>query len=297
MRGRRVTAVLGATVAALLVLGAAAAAASHIPYGPGPRSHYTVQAQPAAGRCHYRSTPAHQPLPDPSCTPGALNPKVTQATITSTICRSGYTSQIRPPESVTGPEKVANARSYGYRGSLGVAEYDHLVPLELGGDPNDPRNLWVEPPSPGHNPASGVNNPKDAIEGQARSLVCSHTVALARMQAALVSNWTTAIAVVTHAPTGGGRGPLSCAARTSNARPAQNTTVDVFVATKPAAAVTAAAHYKTRITTHAGVAGPTGAATVAFFISRATKGYKVQVSVHVALAGASANCATSFTPQ
>jgi hypothetical protein len=55
------------------------AAAAGIPYGPGPRAHYTVQPQPPPGSCHYRFTSAHQPLPDPHCTPGALNPRVTQA--------------------------------------------------------------------------------------------------------------------------------------------------------------------------------------------------------------------------
>src|SRR5438270_13269006 len=34
--------------------------------------------------------------PDPGCTPGALNPAVTQATIHQTICVSGYTKTIRP---------------------------------------------------------------------------------------------------------------------------------------------------------------------------------------------------------
>lgn len=111
-----------------------------IPTGPGPRATYTVQPQPRAGNCHYRH--AHtQPLPDPACTPGAGNPDVTAATFTTTICKSGYTGDIRPPSTVTGWEKIANAASYGYTGPLHEAEYDHLISLELGGDPNDPRNL------------------------------------------------------------------------------------------------------------------------------------------------------------
>ncbi|MGW4529241.1 hypothetical protein [Amycolatopsis sp. NPDC004378] len=39
---------------------------------------------------------ADLPLPDPACTPGALNPDVTQASIGSTICVSGWTATIRP---------------------------------------------------------------------------------------------------------------------------------------------------------------------------------------------------------
>ena len=176
----------------------AGATTSQLHYGLGPQSHYAIQKQPASGTCHYRFTKAGQPLPDPKCTPGALNPKVTQSTLSWTICRSGYTSSIRPPTSVTGVEKGANARSYGYKGSLSQAEYDHLIPLELGGDPNDSRNLWVEPPSPGHSISQTFHNPKDQIENDARQLVCAHKVTLIAMQRALASNWTTALAVVGH---------------------------------------------------------------------------------------------------
>ena len=56
-------------------------------------------------------------------------------------------------------EKWASLAAYGDAGSLRDYEYDHLVPLELGGAPNDPRNLW---PEPGASP-----NPKDELEGPA----------------------------------------------------------------------------------------------------------------------------------
>ena len=93
------------------------------------------------------------------CTPGAISPAVTQANLKSTICRKGgYTSGIRPSTYVTGKEKALNAASYGYNGRMGDAEYDHLISLQLGGDPNDPRNLWVEPADPGHKTGAGVNN-------------------------------------------------------------------------------------------------------------------------------------------
>jgi hypothetical protein len=175
--------------------------AGMIPNGRGPLAHYSVQKQPTAGSCRYRTTSARQPLPDRRCTPGARNPKVTPATLGSTICRSGYTASIRPPSSVTRLEKRANAASYRYAGRLSQAEYDHLIPLELGGDPNDRRNLWVEPPSPGHRKSQTFHNPKDSIENKARSLVCRRRVALGAMQRAIAANWTTALAAVGH-PTG-----------------------------------------------------------------------------------------------
>jgi hypothetical protein len=290
------TGIVGSIVV-LLLFDAQSLAASHLPYGPGPKAHYTVQTQPPAGHCHYRHTKSHQPLPDRRCTPGALNPKVTQRTLAATICRSGYTTSIRPPESITEPEKIANARSYRYRASLAVAEYDHLVPLELGGDPNDARNLWVEPPSPGHKASQGVYNPKDKIENQARALVCAHKVSLTAMQDAIAGNWTTALAVVSRStgpPKTGG--PLKCSARVSNAHPSRYTTVVISIATKGNAAVTSTAHYRTKDTVKSTTANTAGSASISYYISGATKGYTVVVGVRVSLRGSNSSCSTQFTP-
>jgi len=115
---------------------------------------------------------------------------VTQSTIGSTICRSGYSSSIRPPESVTEPEKEASAASYGYSGPFSTGEYDHLVPLELGGDPNDPANLWVEPNDVPN--ATTTANSKDVLENLLNGLVCSGQLALATAQEAIASDWVTA---------------------------------------------------------------------------------------------------------
>lgn len=169
-----------------------------VPAGPGPTGTYTVQPQPAPGSCHYGKSASGEPLPDANCTPGATNPKVTADNVKSTICVGGYTKSIRPPEEITSREKSANAKSYGYTGSPHDAEYDHLISLELGGDPNDPRNLWVEPPSPGHKAGSGPNNPKDSVENQLHSLVCSGKVGLTDAQSAIAGDWTTAMATVGH---------------------------------------------------------------------------------------------------
>jgi hypothetical protein len=120
--------------------------------------------------------------PDPSCTPGALNPAVNQGTIDETICVGGWTHRVRPPESITEREKAASMAAYGDTGALGAYEYDHLVPLELGGATNDPRNLW---PEPGASP-----NPKDAVEDGLRRAVCDRRISLARAQREIASNWT-----------------------------------------------------------------------------------------------------------
>jgi hypothetical protein len=72
-------------------------------------------------------------------------------------------------------------RAYGARGPASDYEYDHFVPLELGGATNDPRNLW---PEHGASP-----NPKDAVEDELNRAVCEKRMTLAKAQHAIVSNW------------------------------------------------------------------------------------------------------------
>jgi hypothetical protein len=133
--------------------------------------------------CHARGSGLFS-LPDPRCTPGAIDPGVTQADIHSTICRRGYTESVRPPESATEPEKRASMKAYGDQGPLGDYEYDHLIPLELGGAPNDERNLW---PEPGASP-----NPKDALEDWLRSTVCARRLSLAAARREIARDWVAA---------------------------------------------------------------------------------------------------------
>jgi hypothetical protein len=133
--------------------------------------------------CHARGAGLFA-LPDPHCTPGATSRAVTEANIHSTICVRGYTKTVRPPESVTEPEKLASMTSYGDTGSPRDYEYDHLISLELGGAANDPRNLW---PEPGRSP-----NPKDRLENRLHALVCGGQMTLRTAQRQIAANWVAA---------------------------------------------------------------------------------------------------------
>jgi hypothetical protein len=113
-------------------------------------------------------------LADPSRTPGVLNPDVMQANIRSTICRHGWTETIRPPTSYTDDLKRRQMRQYGETGALSDYQEDHLISLELGGSPTDPRNLWPEP----YPRASDV----DKIENELNGEVCSGQLTLAQAQ-------------------------------------------------------------------------------------------------------------------
>jgi hypothetical protein len=141
--------------------------------------------------------------PDPTLTPGALNPDVTQATISSTICVSGWTATVRPDSSYTDDLKVEQISEYGYEEtSTTLYEEDHLIPLELGGAPSDPRNLWPEPytASLPDGRSTGANT-KDVFETELKKEVCAGSVTLAAAQAEIGDDWVHSYYSITLPPT------------------------------------------------------------------------------------------------
>ena len=245
------------------------------------------------GPCQARD---HGRLPDRRCTPGAVDPAVTQADIGTTICVTGYTERVRPPESQTEDFKFSRAYpAYGIASGT-TSELDHLVPLELGGA-NDAANLWPE--------AGSLPNPKDAVENALKAAVCAGQVSLARAQRAIARDWETA---ETRLDLGTGPAPapqpqpthtagkLRCAASVSTTSPADYHTVYIYVRTAPGASVTTVAHYKTTDNQKSAVADEAGRATIAYYISGATPGYTVTVSVTASASPKTATCSTAFTP-
>jgi hypothetical protein len=111
---------------------------------------------------------------DPVRTPGVLNPDVTQQTIGATICLPGWTKSVRPSTDYTNALKVRQMRAYGLTGSPSAFQEDHLISLELGGHPTDPRNLWPEP----YPRAARV----DLLENELNARVCSGAMSLADAQ-------------------------------------------------------------------------------------------------------------------
>ena len=124
-------------------------------------------------------------LPDPSFTPGAINPDVTQANIQSTVCVKGYTKTIRPPAHFTNKLKKRQMREYGYNDrNPKHYEEDHLIALSIGGAPHDPRNLWPEPRI-----SEWSAKEKDRLEFVLYKMVCNQEVSLAEAQHAMATNW------------------------------------------------------------------------------------------------------------
>jgi hypothetical protein len=139
----------------------------------------------SAGSCHAHGGGGDW-LPDASCTPGLTNPRVTQANITSTICASLWSTDERKryfPAGTAARVKRRLVTLYGaYAGeSVRGYELDHLIPISLGGDPADVRNLWPQqPPTP---------NRKDGVERWVRRQVCSGRLGLVTAQQAMARDW------------------------------------------------------------------------------------------------------------
>ena len=134
--------------------------------------------------------PRSDALPDPQLTPGAASAAVTQSNIHRTICRYGYTRTVRPPEAYTESLKRHQIREYGYR-DLWLSDYeeDHLIPLELGGSPTSPENLW---PEPWHVAGGWGAYRKDRLENRLNHLVCTGRLTLRAAQGAIATDWIAA---------------------------------------------------------------------------------------------------------
>jgi hypothetical protein len=136
-------------------------------------------------KCHARyidSNDTQAVLPDQNCTPGVINPSVTQNNLFDTICKSGFTKSIRPSSSYTNKLKKQQIIEYGYfDNNLKNYEEDHLISLELGGDPSSPLNLWPEP--------HGSPNEKDRVENYLNDQICSGKMRLDEAQRIISGNW------------------------------------------------------------------------------------------------------------
>ncbi|MBV9178846.1 MAG: hypothetical protein JO297_17605 [Nitrososphaeraceae archaeon] len=123
-------------------------------------------------------------LPDPKCTPGAINLSVTQDNIKNTICVPGFSRTVRPPVSYTTPLKIKLMQSYGFTDSRSNYELDHLVSLEIGGNPTDVRNLWPEPGYGQYN-----FHIKDRFENYLHNQVCNGAMSLSEAQKEIATDW------------------------------------------------------------------------------------------------------------
>ena len=125
------------------------------------------------------------PLPNPSITPGAIDPAVTPDNLHDTVCVRGYTAKVRPDKRVTNRLKREQIRQYRYADTNPQHyEQDHLIPLSIGGNPTDPKNLWPQPRE-----GEWGAEQKNDLEFVAYRLVCSGQLNLQEAQQRIAANW------------------------------------------------------------------------------------------------------------
>jgi hypothetical protein len=127
--------------------------------------------------------------PDPARTPGAADPDITPSNLDENICNPNWTTKsIRPPVHYTDSLKHQQIIQYGYEDtSPRDYEEDHLIPLELGGNPTDEKNLWPEPYSASI--PDGGAHAKDRVESYLHRQVCSGQISLSQAQHLIASDW------------------------------------------------------------------------------------------------------------
>lgn len=105
---------------------------------------------------------------------------------------AGWTDTVRPPSTYTNALKIDQMKAYGET-TLTPAdvEEDHLIPLELGGAPRDPLNLWPEPRRT-FVAAGMAAEDKDTVENALKASVCAGRMMLVDAQQRIATNWQTA---------------------------------------------------------------------------------------------------------
>lgn len=115
-----------------------------------------------------------------------LDDRVTQQSISETICRPGYAHSVAPPfdELMVHKDRLLAAR--GIEGDEGLAfALDRHVPIVLGGSPDAPANLDLLPWA-----GRRGERRKARAAVMLKRCVCEGKLSLADAQAAIVGNWS-----------------------------------------------------------------------------------------------------------
>jgi len=123
--------------------------------------------------------------PDPALAPGVVNAKVTQENISETICNLRWLAKTKPSRRFTENLKRKQLKAWKYD-DRNVKNYveDHVIPIEVGGHPTDPRNLWPQSTTTAWNAAT-----KDKLEEYVSREVCAERMPLKDAQAAFQKGW------------------------------------------------------------------------------------------------------------
>lgn len=112
----------------------------------------------------------------------AINERVTQSTIHSTICKRGWSESVRPPYEWSHEQKLRLMRERGIPASeIGAWTLDHVQAIENGGAPANPRNLQLQ--------RKAAAQTKDLDESRIHWNICNGRSTLAEGQAEMLRLW------------------------------------------------------------------------------------------------------------
>jgi hypothetical protein len=145
---------------------------------------------PPSKRCTARMSNG-VPLPDPSCTPGAINPTLTVDVLQNpefrtTCVRSQTTTEAQKADTYAWygtPHPTQNS------GVTQTCELDHLISLELGGaDTLD--NIWPQCGPPGVVLVERYFKQKDTVENYLAKQIKDGVMDLSQVQKGIAQDWT-----------------------------------------------------------------------------------------------------------
>jgi hypothetical protein len=155
------------------------------------RAVATHLTEPSLGSASAVPVEMSSELQDAKLTPGAV-----ATTDVKLVCSPGYASNVRPRGALWKSLKAEAYARYGippgHRSDIDAAgvhhpayQVDHLIPLEIGGDPTSLENIWPQP--------TVEAEIKDHVENKLHELVCSGQMPIGVAQQRVRDNWTTAV--------------------------------------------------------------------------------------------------------
>ncbi|MEX3840860.1 hypothetical protein [Paraburkholderia sp. BR10882] len=141
--------------------------------------------------------------------PRLLDTRVTQESVTDTICRPGYADTVAPPfdETMALKDRMLAARGIDADDGVGYA-LDRHVPIVLGGSPDATANFDLIPWG-GH---AGERR-RSLLTVRLKRCVCAGRMTLAQAQAAITGNWVHQYDRLTRMDCGGSADETTSASR------------------------------------------------------------------------------------
>jgi hypothetical protein len=145
---------------------------------------------PPIGPCIPRESNGH-PLPDPTCSPGAVNPTLTLKVLKT----KGFTTKCVREVATSKTEKEQTYKFYGITkpvpngGQAQTCELDHIISLQLGGA-DTLENLWPQCGPPGVVLNKRHFKIKDNVEGFLARQIKAGKISLEDAQKGIAEDWT-----------------------------------------------------------------------------------------------------------